>query len=63
MRASEGPADRRVVAVNFGATEGHCNAGPGAWLIEVASDGQGEGRRFTGELAPHQAVLLRPSDE
>jgi alpha-glucosidase len=29
-------------------------------VIEVASDGRGEGDPFTGSLGPDQAVVLRP---
>jgi alpha-glucosidase len=31
------------------------------WTVEVASDGTGEGDRFTGVLGPNQALILRPS--
>ena len=59
-------ADRRAVLVNFtdrpvelegtealGATAG--------WIVEVASDGVGEGSRNVGRLGPDQALWLRPA--
>ena len=50
--------DRRLVAVNF--TDAAVDiALNGDWVVEVASDGRGEGERATGRLAPDQAVLLR----
>jgi alpha-glucosidase len=53
--------DRRAVAVNFTGTEQQVALpGPGSWVIEVASDGEGEGRRWTGRLGADQAVVLRP---
>ncbi|MBW3615894.1 MAG: hypothetical protein KY439_11400 [Actinobacteria bacterium] len=59
-RSTEG--DHRVVLVNFlpepapgpvGLVEG--------FEVEVASDGSGEGRPFSGELGPDQALVLRPA--
>jgi hypothetical protein len=32
----------------------------GTWQVELASDGGGEAAPYTGSLAPHQAVILRP---
>ena len=54
----EADGDRRLVAVNF--TDAAVDiALSGDWVVEVASDGRGEGDRATGRLAPDQAVLLR----
>jgi len=58
-------ADRRVVLVNFSDEvvdlEGtEALAATAGWQVEVASDRQGEGSRFTGQLGPDQAVWLRP---
>ena len=49
--------DERVVVVNMGSE-------PAAWpvngeVVEVASDGSGEGRPFGGVVAPDTAVVLR----
>lgn len=55
-RAADG--DRRVVMVNF-ADEPRAVPLEGGWIVEVASDGRGEGERYGGELAAEQAVLLR----
>jgi alpha-glucosidase len=52
--------DRRAVLVNFGADPLR-TAPPGAWQVEIASDGRGEGARFAGELGPHAALWLRPA--
>jgi len=51
--------DRRAVLVNF--TRKAIGA-PVAdrWLVEVASDGFGEGYPYEGRLGPDQAVILRP---
>jgi alpha-glucosidase len=55
-RAAE--SDRRLVAVSF--TDAAVDIElSGEWVVEVASDGQGEGERATGRLAPNQAVILR----
>jgi alpha-glucosidase len=53
--------DRRLVMVNFADATRSYDLGPGAdgWQVEVASDGQGEGQPFAGELRPRQAVILR----
>ena len=49
--------DRRVIVVNF--TE-HTQAVdvPGEWTVEVASDGTGEGDRYSGAVASDQGVVL-----
>ncbi len=57
--AAGGGGDRRVVAVSFVA-EPRAVALGGDWVVEVASDGGGEGEPFRGTLAPDQAVVLRP---
>lgn len=59
--------DRRVVAVNF--TSGVRAFHPPVdgervnreWLVEVASDGSGEGSLWSGLLGADQAVVLRPA--
>ena len=66
QRTSTDGADTRVVAVNFSRDEPRLflpdgSAGPPGWLVELASDGAGEGEAFPGELAPAQAVVLRPA--
>jgi alpha-glucosidase len=48
--------DRRLVLVNCTAEPARCEAGG---VVEVASDGDGEGRPFGGRLGPDQAVVLR----
>ncbi|MBI2708390.1 MAG: DUF3459 domain-containing protein [Actinobacteria bacterium] len=54
------PGDERIVAVNFGPETVAVDA-PLGGVVEVASDGAGEGRLFTGTLGPSSAVLLRPA--
>lgn len=56
-RASGG--DRRVVFVNFAAGEVACSGGN--MIIQLTSDGSGEGSPYGGVLAPEQAVVLRPT--
>ena len=41
------------------ALEGPAGGVPTVGLVEVASDGAGEGAPFTGVLGPDQAVILR----
>jgi alpha-glucosidase len=58
--------DRRVVLVNFTDDDHDIDptALPGtamAWRVDVASDGEGEGRPWPGLLAPDQAVVLSPA--
>ena len=56
------PGDRRRVVVNFA---GHPAVAPvaagGAWTVEVASHGGGEGEPFTGTVPASAAVLLAPA--
>jgi alpha-glucosidase len=62
--------DRRVIAVNttgaavslpgLAASPSGRGSGEAAAVVQVASDGAGEGRAFTGRLGPDQAVILRP---
>lgn len=56
--------DRRVVAVNYAAAarpfDPPSSDAAGTWQVELASDGGGEAAPYTGSLAPHQAVILRP---
>ena len=54
--------DERAVLVNFGAAEAEVAGVPaGDWTVEVASDGAGEGERWTGRLAADSAVVLEPA--
>jgi alpha-glucosidase len=55
-RATDG--DRRVVVVNFSG-EPHNVDVDGGWTVEVASDGAGEGERYTGVVAGDQALVLK----
>jgi len=50
-------SDGRMVLVNF---TGERVPFPAPGRVEIASDGAGEGGPYTGELAPGQAVVLRP---
>jgi alpha-glucosidase len=58
------PGDQRLVAVNVADEARPFDPAASAvgerWHIEIASDGAGEGTSFRGDLAPSQAVLLRP---
>ena len=49
--------DRRAVVVNF-RPDPVSFAPCGEWIVEVASDGRGEGQRFGGSLAGDTAVVL-----
>jgi alpha-glucosidase len=51
--------DRRGVFVNFTSAPARL-AFDGAWAVEVASDGVGEGGAFAGSVGADQAVVLRP---
>ncbi|WP_313055029.1 alpha-amylase family glycosyl hydrolase [Pseudomonas lopnurensis] len=53
--------DVRIVCINF-VDQAHACPLNGAWQVQVASDGQGEDRPYSGELAPGQAVLLCPKE-
>jgi alpha-glucosidase len=50
--------DRRTVLVNFTASE---VPHPAVGIVEVASDGRGEGEAYGGVLGPEQALVLRPA--
>jgi alpha-glucosidase len=50
--------DERVVALSFGADVRLSLEG--AWQVEVATDGRGEGEAFDAALPPDRGVLLRP---
>jgi alpha-glucosidase len=52
--------DQRLVAVSY-VPEERPLAVAGTWVVELASDGAGEGEPFTGVLRPDQAVVLRPA--
>ncbi|MFK4136728.1 alpha-amylase family glycosyl hydrolase [Pseudomonas luteola] len=54
-------SDERMVCINF-AAEPHAYPLSGHWLIEVASDRQGEGVAYSGQLDAEQAVILKPSE-
>ncbi|OWY58832.1 hypothetical protein B7486_77850, partial [cyanobacterium TDX16] len=62
-RTAADGVDRRLVLVSFTDT----TTGPldlpappdGKWIVEVSTDGAGEGEPFTGVLGPDQAVVLR----
>ena len=54
--------DRRIVLVNF-TGEPVVLALPGAWNVEIASDGRGEAAPFSGSLRPDAALVLRPARE
>lgn len=51
--------DRRAVVVNY-ADDAVAVTMPGAWRVEVASDGDGEGGSYRGSVGASQAVLLSP---
>ncbi|HEX2047374.1 MAG TPA: alpha-amylase family glycosyl hydrolase [Acidimicrobiales bacterium] len=52
--------DRRAVLLNF--TDGPVEVAlEGEWLVEVASDGTGEGERFAGWVGSDAAAILRPA--
>lgn len=53
-------ADRRIVAVSFTAEPVATRLGADL-VVEVASDGRGEGDTFSGLLGPDSAVILRPA--
>jgi alpha-glucosidase len=57
-RAPDG--DRRLVALNFAPTPRPFTPPAGPWTVEISSTGAGEGAPFPNELAPDEAVLLRP---
>ena len=50
--------DVRVVLVNFSARHVECPLA-GAWWVEVASNGRGEGHPYSGTLGTEQALVLR----
>jgi alpha-glucosidase len=52
--------DRRAVLVNYTSARVQADV-PGAWSVEVASDGHAEGVPYGGTLSPDQAVVLRPA--
>jgi alpha-glucosidase len=52
------PGDRRIVLVNFGASEARIDLDAPA-TVEVSSTGRSEGAAFDGELGPEQGVWLR----
>ena len=52
--------DVRVIVVNFTGQSAQVDVGS-SWTIQVSSDGTNEGRVYTGDVAPDQAVVLRPN--
>jgi alpha-glucosidase len=54
----EADGDARLVLVNFGDEE-RAAAVDGDWVVQVASDGKGEGQPYAGTLSGAQAVVLR----
>jgi alpha-glucosidase len=57
-----GDTGERLVLISFTAAEVTVHLDDrlaGAWVVELASDGAGEGDTFHGRLAPDQAVVLR----
>ncbi len=53
-------ADQRIVCVNF-ADHTLPLSCSGAWRVQVASDGAGEGEAFSGEVGPEQGLVLEPA--
>jgi hypothetical protein len=52
--------DERLVAIHFGSGAVDIPLG-GDHVVEVASDGAGEGASFDGTLSGDRAVVLKPS--
>ncbi|HAB65198.1 MAG TPA: alpha-amylase, partial [Pseudomonas sp.] len=53
--------DCRLVCINF-ADHPHAFPQSAHWLVEIASDGVGEGDPFNGNLSAGQALVLRPAE-
>ena len=51
--------DRRAVIVNFTDEQLRVPLDE-PWQVEIASDGAGEGKPYSGIVAPSAALLLRP---
>jgi alpha-glucosidase len=53
-------ADQRIVCINFAdhVLPLSCS---GAWRVQIASDGAGEGEVFSGEVAAEQGLVLEPA--
>jgi alpha-glucosidase len=51
--------DRRLAVVNFGTSPAPVDV-EGAWTVEVASTGEGEGEGWSGVVGADAALLLRP---
>jgi alpha-glucosidase len=58
-RLDAGSGDRRVVLVSM-ADGDEAVTGLGDLIVDVSSDGTGEGASFSGSLGPGQALWLRP---
>ena len=54
--------DHRIVVVNYGHDEVAVPVG-GGWVVEVASDGRGEGEPYRGSVLPSAALLLTPAGQ
>ncbi|WP_208028624.1 alpha-amylase family glycosyl hydrolase [Rhabdothermincola sediminis] len=59
-RRAHQSGDERVLIVNFSAERVTMPPSGLSGLVEVASDGSGEGALFTGEVGPDQALLIDP---
>jgi alpha-glucosidase len=55
--------DRRIVGINFAGEARRLDPGPGDWCVDLSSTDLEESRSFDGELAPFEAVWLRPADQ
>jgi alpha-glucosidase len=55
--AREAGGDRRAVLIGFGPESARVDL---RGVVELASDGAGEGRRFEGSLGPDRALILKP---
>jgi len=54
--------DERRILINFGETPVACADLP-RWIVELSSDGGGEGTTFTGVVDNRQALVLRPPED
>jgi alpha-glucosidase len=61
VRAGPAGSEARTALINFAGEPSDPITLPDRWLVEVASDAQGEGQLWTGKLLPDQAVLLMPA--
>jgi alpha-glucosidase len=61
LRTSPDGRELRTVLVNYAGTASDPVDLPDRWVVEVASDGAGEGQPWSGKLQPDQAILLKPA--